>query len=277
MNKYLYFLLLSLCLFSCKKEKNTDVLKTQTTQKEIIEKNTIDGYWILQKIDDKIFDIDKIIGFDQNQPTMIINLKEKTVQGFSGCNSYGGRILNNVLNLNFSNNLSFSPITATQMGCNINDWETNYFNRLSEIQKFEFIGKDLKVFGQNGETMLFVKRILKPLEKGRWELSHINEKVFDIKKEVNENESQPIIMFDYPKGKIGGYSGCNSFSTNAKFLENQFITTGTESDARACNGNWDKLFWEVLEQNKNFQIKNDSILILTSKKGSELQFKKLPL
>ncbi len=271
MGRFLYILLISIFLFSCKKEKENIVAKSQKTQTDIVEKNTIDGYWILEKIDDKIFDIDKIIGFDQDQPTMIINLKEETVKGFSGCNSYGGKIQNNVFNI------SFSKITATEMGCNINDWETNYFNRLSEIQKFEFIGKDLKVFGKNGETMQFKKRILKPLEKGRWELSQINGKPFDIKKAVNKNESQPIILFNYEKNTIGGYSGCNSFSTKVNFFENYFVSRGTEGNARACYGDWDKIFWDGIEKNKNFIIESDSVLILTSKSNSVLRFKKLSL
>ena len=137
------------------------------------------------------------------------------------------------------------------------------------------MGDTLKLQNSNNKSMIFLRLHLHKLELNRWELTKVNDTIFDIKK-VNgvENESQPTIMFNFEKGRIGGWNGCNNFGMAIDFKGDYYTSGLYQSDSRGCYKGWLEKFNGILADNKSYQIE-EGILTLTSSKGKTLTFKKV--
>lgn len=260
--KIVNFLILLIFCIACNQKNNS---------KEPTEKfESIDGLWELTMVNDTVFDIDKMYGFDQDQPTIKFDIKKGKISGFSGCNQYDGNA-----KITDSQIILPEPVLATEQGCGGNKWEHDFFNRLLDIEKYSIENNTLKINGKNRKSLTFKRRVLHPLEKNFWELTKVNDTVFDIKKAYgNINEPQPSISFNLNKNRIDGWDGCNSFTLEITFKERYYTSSNVTSNARGCYKDWSEIFYGVLSDNKSYEIKNETLLLKNSK-GKTLEFKKI--
>ncbi len=84
--------------------------------------------------------------------TITLTMENGEVSGTGGCNSYGGQVLLEGMQL------SFSELYATEMFCmepeGIMDQETTYHQTLSQIASFEIVDGSLALKNADGETTL---------------------------------------------------------------------------------------------------------------------------
>lgn len=264
--KTLTLILTILVLSSCK-DKVTS--KSETIDKaKTIEEQTLDGLWELERVNDTVFNINQVYNYSARQPTISFNMSKEQISGYSGCNGFGG-------NSKFTENqiLLTEPVTATQIGCGTNKWETDYFNRLLEIKEYSIENDRLTITGNDKRTMSFKRIILHPLEKNSWILEKVNDTIFDMKKEYG-NDPQPVITFNLWHSTVGGWDGCNNFGLEiVKLNESSYESGGLASNTRGCYKGWPEIFFGVLGDNKEFVIENDR-LTLTNSKGNNLTFRK---
>ena len=268
-NRIFSLVLISVFLISCQNKKEGELNINKTTEFQDIENDTLGGLWNLHKVDDTLFDISKIYLFETDKPTLKIEVYKNLISGFSGCNSYNGNI-----KIDKSKIILTEGIIATEIGCGDNVWENDYFKRLGDIQSFQLRNDTLKLQNSNNKSMTFLRRHLHQLELNRWELTKVNDTIFDIKKVYGvENEPQPNIMFNFEKGKVFGWNGCNNFGMAIDFKGDSYTSGMYESNTRGCYKGWSEKFNEILSQNKSYRIEK-GILTLSSLKGKTLTFKK---
>lgn len=269
-NRIFSLILITIFLISCQNKKEVDLDLKKTTEFQNSENDTLGGIWNLLKVDDTLFNISKLYGYETDKPTLKIEVYKNLISGFSGCNSYDGNV-----KIEKNKIILTEGIIATEIGCGDNFWENDYFQRLGDIQSYQLMGDTLKLQNSNNKSMIFLRRHLHKLELNRWELTKVNDTIFDIKK-VNgvENESQPTIMFNFEKGRIGGWNGCNNFGMGIDFKGDYYTSGFYQSDSRGCYKGWLEKFNGILADNKSYQIE-EGILTLTSSKGKTLTFKKV--
>ena len=269
-NRIFTFIIIIVFLISCQKSKKNEQIINITTELQNIEKDTLGGIWKLYKVNDTLFDINKMYGFEAETPTLKIYVYKNFISGFSGCNSYSGNVKIDTTKITLT-----EGILATEMGCGGNIWENDYFSRLGDIQSYQLRKDTLKLQSSNNKSMSFLRRHLHQLELNSWELTKVNDTIFDIKKVYgNENESQPTIMFNLEKNTIGGWNGCNSFEMEIDFKGDYYKSGRYISDARGCYKGWLEKFNGILADNKSYRI-DKGILTLTNSSGKKLTFEKL--
>ena len=110
---------------------------------------------------------------------------------------------------------------------------------------------------------------------GKWILHKVSDSIFDINQIAEgEIEFQPYLIFDTNQNKIGGYSGCNTFITNASFENSQIqILNNITATERVCYKNWESDFFKMVEGLDNYKISYDT-LYLNVKNNKKIVFLK---
>jgi heat shock protein HslJ len=142
-------------LVACENTGNNKNREKFSENNPKIEKATLDGIWELYKVNDTIFRIDEFYGFDAEQPRISFNVAKQEISGFSGCNRFGGKaeFTDDDISL-------LEPVTATQIGCEKNIWETDFFNRLLQIKKYKIDTNNLLITGNDNRTLEFKRKVL---------------------------------------------------------------------------------------------------------------------
>lgn len=271
MHKLTLIALVLLILSGCGPERpagtvppaETDVEHPDTT-------STIAGVWILDRVNDTLFDMTEVYGFTSPQPQLQLSPASNKIGGHSGCNGFGGTAYFEADKI-----VVPEPVVATQMGCGGNVWENDFFDRLMQIKTYTLNGDTLQIYGNDGNSMLFLRKKLHPLEMNYWELTRVNDTLFDIKKVYQSpNEPQPTIRFDLEKKQLGGWNGCNAFGLDIELKDTYYTSGELFSDARGCYPGWSEKFHRILKDNKKYSIKND-VLLLESRGGETLEFRKV--
>jgi len=98
---------------------------------------------------------------------------------------------------------------------------------------------------------------------GKWFLYKVSDSIFDINQiSDGEKEFQPYLIFDTNQSKIGGYSGCNTFITNAGFEDSQIqILNNITATERGCYKNWESDFFKLIESLNNYKISYDTLYL----------------
>lgn len=92
------------------------------------------------------------------QPYINIDIDKKTVQGYSGCNSFSGDFsLRN-------DSLKFNPFVATEIGCTDNI-EQAFFSRLRRIKHYRVEKDRLELLSQDTLLLLFERNQVKNVPK----------------------------------------------------------------------------------------------------------------
>lgn len=100
---------------------------------------------------------------------------------------------------------------------------------------------------------------------GKWTLYKVADSVFDINQlSEGKEEFQPYLIFDPNQNKIGGYSGCNTFITNAGFEDSKIqVFDNIAATERICYKNWEADFFGMVEKINNYEINYDTLYINT--------------
>ena len=150
--KSCYFL--SLVLISSCNSKENQKHKVQESNPIIHSNNLeqLDGNWELIEVNDTSFNMTTFYRFEAKQPTLKIDRAKNVISGFSGCNNYGGLA-------NFTKNkiILLEPVMATQIGCEENVWENDFFKRLLKISNYKVSKDTLKIFLNDRRTLTFKK------------------------------------------------------------------------------------------------------------------------
>lgn len=103
-----------------------------------------------------------------------------------------------------------------------------------------------------------------------WVLTRVN------KKELNTKKGRVAdIEFQIKEGRLGGYSGCNSFGGNFEFFNGKLKTSNLTSTLMACdNSDVENSIFQILNNSLVSYKVNPGTLTLWNDKGS-LQFKKV--
>jgi len=260
--KWYYALLILLISCNNKKERNSNEVDQNIIA---IGEYTLDGIWELQKVNDTIFDIKLIYELEADQPRISFNFEDNNVSGFTGCNSFNG-----LANIS-ENEIIILPnsVKATQQKCgNINNWEIDFFKRLSNIDGYLLKDSILNIIGNDEQTLTFKRKIIHPLAKYTWKLQMVNDTLFDMRK-IYGPDAQPLINFD--KNTVGGWDGCNNFSLEINFKDSYYTSGSLMSNARGCYDGWSEIFFGILGNNKSF-VQSDSTLTLFNNEGESLKF-----
>lgn len=145
-------LLLLLWLLACHAEQQNDTSEVGKKETVISEPPSLEGQWVLRMVDDTIFNMSEVYGFESPQPKLELAIKENKLGGHSGCNSFGGTAYFEGKKIVLP-----EPVIATQMGCGGNVWENDFFHRLMTIDHYTLSPDTLKLFGEEEKNMVFVR------------------------------------------------------------------------------------------------------------------------
>ena len=142
MKKLLLFILSAFILISCHTSK-------KSSGKTVIEKNnaeSLSGNWQLQMLfasDNKW----------SNIPMIDINVKDKSFNGSSGCNSISGKFTINESYIAFDKN-----IISTKMACT-NNYEKSFLAALVKINRYSLTKNELEL-GQGEIVIMRFKKVI---------------------------------------------------------------------------------------------------------------------
>jgi len=155
MKQFFILTCLAITLYSCHSTKTVQSSTEETTQEaqpaSVPEKQSIttpeqlEGKkWILTHLNGQLL---KVNSADQ-QPFAMFDASKKTIQGFSGCNSYSG-------NCELSNNqIKVSLVMSTRKFCEGSP-EADFFRLLDKASYFEVIENQLYIKDSNELLLTF--------------------------------------------------------------------------------------------------------------------------
>lgn len=102
---------------------------------------------------------------------------------------------------------------------------------------------------------------------GYWELVKVEDTTFSINNVYSEDYGgTPTIVIDVSRGKISGFTGCNSWSTTFSLEGNSLkLNDPLEITQQECPGRWEEQFLQEILGNSSVDFKN-GLLILKSRK-----------
>ena len=103
--------------------------------------SSLDKEWIL--------DVNNLSEFNLKQITLTFNKKEKTINGFSGCNSFNGTFVKT------GDLIAISSLNSSKMYCPENKIEKAYLELLSYSNSIKIEGNDLILMKENLELLKF--------------------------------------------------------------------------------------------------------------------------
>lgn len=180
--------------------------------------SNIEGFWILKSLNNQA---SKDI-FQEEIPTMKIDLEDKTVAGYAGCNRYNG-------SFSFSEGIFSAPnLASTRMMCASDNQENQFLAMLTKSNEVSINDGDLTFTNEGRIVAQFTRGIDKDLLTGKWVLESMANQDLDIL--FLTTEQVPTIEFNLEEGRIGGNAGCNkygaSFTVNDQYITiNQILAT----------------------------------------------------
>lgn len=227
-----------------------------------ITNEKLNGTWTIKSIDGK--PITNAKQFMNGMPKLEINLDAKSYSGTSGCNSFSGKLVIEGTTIRFGN------MAATEMYCNGNSFEQNYFKALNESTNYSLKNGDLLLSNANKTTLIFTKNNMpnsdkKNLESNAGSLQNLNtswvlESMGDIKvKAENYLKGLPQIQFNTSTMQYTGSTGCNSingkFEADAKKIK---VFTGAMT-RMYCEGANEPEFLKLLHAVNTYSITNNKL------------------
>ena len=111
---------------------DTSVMNPDTTTVTV----SLENFWVLESVNNELLNPD---AFTAGLPYMQINLAERKVSGYAGCNGMNGSVTRQ------GNNILFGKITTSKNSCNNIDFENRYLKDLSG-QKIAYTIQNGKLF-----------------------------------------------------------------------------------------------------------------------------------
>jgi heat shock protein HslJ/uncharacterized lipoprotein NlpE involved in copper resistance len=183
----------------------------------VADKN-LNGLWFIKSINGTA--VTNAKQFMKGMPTLEIKTSEKTFGGTSGCNSFNGKIFTE------GAAIRFSSMAATEMYCNDNGFEQNYFKALQSITKYNIKNGELILSNPDKTTLIFTKNEMKAAADKTTETTNggmkrlndiwVLESMTDVKVNAeNYMKGLPQLEFRIADMHYMGTTGCNSL--NGKF------------------------------------------------------------
>lgn len=144
-------LILSLIIFfSCENRSEDKKEPPEIRNNSVIDLPSLNGTWKLLKVNDTLFSIEEIYPYNYGrQPTIIINISEHKIGGYTGCNSWGTKLRFSENSLNLK-----EPIEMTQQGCP-GIWESQFLKFLKDNRSISLDKQYLKLTSIDYTTMTF--------------------------------------------------------------------------------------------------------------------------
>ncbi len=168
-------------------------------EKFIDNKALISGEWLLNSINNGPINRTVIL------PTIQISLKEMTLSGSGGGNTYSGTIKEIT-----QKSISFGTIASTKKTSFKKNIEKDYFIALEKVKAYQIEDEKLTFLGEQGEILL---SFLKQKEQAAnhnlhniWITTRINEAP------INRKNPIPTMEINLTEMKVFGSDGCNNYS-----------------------------------------------------------------
>ena len=217
---------------------------TNQTSESSFNKIEIDSLiyqkWILKKLNGKE-DVKEKAGKDI--PYLEFHLNDKSVSGYTGCNSLNGKALIT------EDEISFSGMSTTKMMCRNNKFG-RYEQEIKEIifyeapLKYKIDSGVLSIYKDGAEVMFLERDITIPATESllnkigidtliyqKWMLKKLNGKD-DAR--VKAGDEIPYLEFHLKDNKLTGYTGCNSANGTASITENEITFSDMTTTKRGC-------------------------------------------
>ncbi len=227
-----------------------------------ITNNNLNGIWTLKSMNGKAITDPK--QFMNGMPKLEIQLDEKTFGGTSGCNSFSGKLVVEGATIRFGN------MAATEMYCNDNGFEQNYFKALNASTKFSIKNGDLVLSNANKTTLIFTKNNMPNSDKKNNEpnagsLQNLNntwvlESMGDIKvKAENYLKGLPKLQFNTAEMQYNGSTGCNSINGKLEADAKKIKLFPGAMTRMYCEGANESDFLKLLNSATTYSIINNKL------------------
>lgn len=244
--------LIALTIISCNTTKKTN--QNASGEGDIALEDIADNTWELTKLNGTIVDQSNTEG---DKIHFRLNDADKTVTGFSGCNTFNGQY-----SIDKGNRISFSKMASTRMACpdtEIN--ENEVLNVFETAYNFTINGDEL-VFniGKRAPTAVFrkVASTDKIVEK-YWKLKTLEGQ--DIRMAENQ-EREVYFTLKTDENRLTGFAGCNTLSGEYSLEEgNRIRFSNVAVTMRACpdvDFN-ESEFLQVFNLADNYTINGDTL------------------
>ena len=244
--------------------------------KYIADKN-LTGIWSIKSVNGKAVTEPK--QFMNGMPNLSINSAEKTFGGTSGCNSFSGSLFIE------DSKIRFNKMSATEMYCNDNGFESNYFKALQGSTTYAIKNGDLILSNPDNTTLIFTKNSMKITEIKNSEtttggLQRLNEiwvleSMGDIKvKAENYRKGFPQLEFHIADMNYLGTTGCNSLSGKLEADDNKIKILPGAMTRMYCEGANEGEFLKLLNAATTYSI-TDNRLYLKENNKVVLVFRKV--
>ena len=123
------------------------LLGCSSKETEKIDINRLHDIWALESIDTEKIELDENV---RHLPKIEIYVKEESVHGNTGCNSFNGKVEIE------ENKIKFSKIVATEMACP-GDLEQRLLSAIETVDNYKIEKMRLSLFNGEVEKMVFRK------------------------------------------------------------------------------------------------------------------------
>lgn len=234
-------LLLVVFAFSCKS------VKTSTKNAEMLES----GNYQVTSLNGK--------DISSNEVRMNINMEEKSISGYSGCNSFSGNLKAD------KSTFEAGQVVATLRHCEDNQVEDEFLKGISSTNQYILENGILKIKDNNGNIILEAKHVPNELKDGTY-------KVISVGGKSVEKDSKASIRIDTEQNSFSGNTGCNSFGSEYEIDEDNNLKLGMARVTKMyCDGKmeFESEFLKNVGQIHSFESYNDR-LEFRSKDGASL-------
>lgn len=169
------------------------------SSKNALQTSALEGEWNIITVDGQKPTAEKT-------PYIGMNLQEKRLYGYTGCNRIMGSLQ---VDDSKAGKLAFPQVGSTRMLCNDMTTEHAVMAALEKVAGYEGTEQELTLTDGKGHALLTLNKrpeaVLASLN-GRWNITEVyGQAVADIEK----TEKAPFLEFDADKKTVHGNAGCN--------------------------------------------------------------------
>lgn len=198
------------------------------------------------------------------------------IEGYSGCNQFGGEV--ELSSLNF---VKFSELNSTKMACLGNNIEKSFLAIFPRADAWSIAIDELSLF-QGKELLARFKGLPnepKVMESknsalnGRWELRSLTGTKLTY--EALYPGQKPSLAFNLPVMEVMGSTGCNTFTAAISMDSNHIEFINLVATEKACNGIGEPTFINAMKTVSTFSLIDSNTLELMKADTALLRFVRL--
>lgn len=229
-----------------------------------VTSNAIENvYWDLTLLNG---DTVKNEGQGQNTIHFILNSKDSSITGYSGCNRFFGKYT-----IEEGNQIRFSKMASTKRACFNNTInEQTLLSVFNDANNFTITGNILRLnVGKKAALAEFHRRLdfADSINGKYWKLLTLNGKEVTMGKNQEKEQYFKLIAND---NTIEGFGGCNGFGGSFSLGEGNSITfSNMLSTMMYCEGLpvSENAYFSVFETANNYTILNDTLSLNVGKRA----------